>query len=978
LDKFTYHDTDSTGAVSNTATVTINVLNFDIPPKPAVAPEVNATPEDTTVTGTLLAGTDPDGPNFNGNGTPILNYSIVAGSATNGTVALVDANGVPIVPTLDPLTGQLVAFNTTGAYVFIPTPNYGTNLNGAPFADALFGGPATFQYVLNDSLKFSPPKTVSVNVTPVNDGSAPLTLTGTLAAGNILTATLGTDPEGLAPGLTPVFTWKSTSIVNGVPVTTVLAGLTGSTYALTEADVGHTFQASVTYTDGQNFTATAATATTNAAGEVFVKPTALATATTVTASNTLVNMFGTPAIAGAVTYTWDTSLDGSTWTTSVASGVTYAPVVTGVPGEYIRAVAHYTDNLGVAQLVQSLATHYINDTAPGTLGHPLTGVAGTDIIFAGPGDDVITPGAGNDYVYAGTGNNTIVATVGDGNDIYNGGAGTDTYDMSGTSAAATVILGGAVPQATSLDTGADTLISIENVIGGAGNDTISGDVNNNVLTGGAGDDTLNGNGGNDTLNGGAGNDTMNGGAGNDTMLGGVGNDLYIVDSALDVVTEAAGEGTDTVNTSVSYTLAAGSEVEIMNATGLGLTLTGNEFNNTVNGAGGNDTLFGGAGNDTLNGGAGADTMAGGLGNDTFIVDNAGDVVTEAGGQGTDTVNTSVSYTLAAGSEVEIMNATVGVAGTVGLTLTGNEFDNTVNGAAANDTLFGGAGNDRLNGGAGADAMSGGLGNDTYIVDNAGDLVTENLNEGTDTVNTNLGSYTLRANVENLNFTGAGNFAGTGNTLTNVIVGGAGNDTLDDGGVNGTGVVGADTMNGGAGNDTYFVRNAGETILDSGVGVNTVNTTLLSYTLAGNLQNLTFIGTGNFTAFDNVLTGGAGNDILSGLAGNDTLIGGAGNDTMTGGGGNDLFKYLAGTSNVGIDTITDFTNHNQGAVNKDLIDVSGLGLKVTDFGSKLTLTVTGGNMTVHFAGGGLSGSILLAGQNKLGAAGVDATDFKWAP
>ena len=144
---------------------------------------------------------------------------------------------------------------------------------------------------------------------------------------------------------------------------------------------------------------------------------------------------------------------------------------------------------------------------------------------------MITPGAGNDYVFAGTGNNTIVATVGDGNDIYNGGAGTDTYDMSGTTAAATVTLGGLAPQATSADTGADTLISIENVIGGAGNDTINGDVNNNVLTGGAGNDALIGNGGNDTLNGGAGNDTMNGGAGNDTMLGGVGNDLYIVDSA---------------------------------------------------------------------------------------------------------------------------------------------------------------------------------------------------------------------------------------------------------------------------------------------------------------------------------------------------------------------------------------------------------------------------------------------------------------
>ena len=374
----------------------------------------------------------------------------------------------------------------------------------------LFGGPGTFQYVLNDSLKNSQPKTVSVNVTPVNDGTAPLALSGALAAGETLTATLGVDPEGI--GIAPVFRWLN----NGA----VMAGVTGSTYTLTEADVGHTFSASATYTDGQNFAATVTTATTNAAGEVFVKPTALATATTVTASNTLVNMFGTPAITGAFTYGWDTSADGITWTTGVASGVTFAPGVTGVAGEYIRAVASYVDNTGVTQHVPSLATHYINDTAVGTPGHALTGVAGTDIIFAGPGDDVITPGAGNDYVFAGSGNNTIVATVGDGNDIYNGGAGTDTYDLSGTSAAATVTLGGAAPQAVSADTGGDTLISIENVIGGAGSDLINGDAQNNVLTGGAGNDTLNGNGGDDTLIGGDGNDTLNGGAGNDTMLGG--------------------------------------------------------------------------------------------------------------------------------------------------------------------------------------------------------------------------------------------------------------------------------------------------------------------------------------------------------------------------------------------------------------------------------------------------------------------------
>ena len=223
---------------------------------------------------------------------------------------------------------------------------------------------------------------------------------------------------------------------------------------------------------------------------------------------------------------------------------------------------------------------------------------------------------------------------------------------------------------------------------------------------------------------------------------------------------------------------------------------------TLNGLAGNDTLNGGAGNDTMNGGAGNDTMLGGADDDLYIVDSAGDVVTEASGEGTDTVNTNLgSYTL--GANVETLTGT----SAAGQTLMGNELNNTVNGAGGNDTMFGGAGNDRLVGGAGADAMFGGAGNDTYIVDNTGDTVTEAAGAGTDTVNTNLGIYTLGANVENLNFTGGGNFAGTGNVLTNVIVGGAGNDTLDDG------VGGADTMNGGAGNDTYFVRNASDRIIN---------------------------------------------------------------------------------------------------------------------------------------------------------------------
>src|SRR6185312_3078105 len=116
----------------------------------------------------------------------------------------------------------------------------------------------------------------------------------------------------------------------------------------------------------------------------------------------------------------------------------------------------------------------------------------------------------------------------------------------------------------------------------------------------------------------------------------------------------------------SYALAAGSEVETMRVNvATGLTLTGNEFNNTIIGNAGNDTLFGGAGNDVLSGLAGADTMVGGIGNDTYTVDNSNDIVTEAVGEGIDKVLASTSFTLAVGSEIEFLTAT----GSTNLTLT---------------------------------------------------------------------------------------------------------------------------------------------------------------------------------------------------------------------------------------------------------------------------------------------------------------------
>ena len=244
---------------------------------------------------------------------------------------------------------------------------------------------------------------------------------------------------------------------------------------------------------------------------------------------------------------------------------------------------------------------------------------------------------------------------------------------------------------------------------------------------------------------------------------------------------------------------------VKNGTSNADTLQGTAFMDTLNGLGGNDTLYGYAGNDTLDGGSGSDKLYGGSGNDTYVVNSSGDTVTEVTNEGTDTVNSSITYTL--GNNVENLTLT----GSNTINATGNSLDNVLIGNSANNTLTGNAGNDWLDGGAGSDTMKGGTGNDTYVVSTSGDVVTENSNEGTDTVRTSI-SYTLGNNVENLTLTGAGNASGTGNSLSNVILGNSASNTLTGNGGNDTlqGLGGNDTLKGGTGNDTYlFGRGDGQ-------------------------------------------------------------------------------------------------------------------------------------------------------------------------
>jgi trimeric autotransporter adhesin len=174
----------------------------------------------------------------------------------------------------------------------------------------------------------------------------------------------------------------------------------------------------------------------------------------------------------------------------------------------------------------------------------------------------------------------------------------------------------------------------------------------------------------------------------------------------DVVTELAGEGSDSVTSSVTYTLAANVEHLILTGS-TNLNGIGNASDNILLGNAGRNILSGNAGNDTLDGGAGADTLSGGLGDDTYMVDNAGDIVTESLTQGTDTVNSSVTLTLGSNIEHLVLTGSNAISGTA------NALDNYVTGNAANNSLTGGAGCDVLNGGAGNDVVTGGTGNDIF-------------------------------------------------------------------------------------------------------------------------------------------------------------------------------------------------------------------------------------------------------------------------
>ncbi|KQN59132.1 hypothetical protein ASF02_19915 [Pseudomonas sp. Leaf58] len=632
-------------------------------------------------------------------------------------------------------------------------------------------------------------------------------------------------------------------------------------------------------------------------------------------------------------------------------------------GETLTVSQHFLDAGHAMDRIQFVdGSRWDSNAILANLYYPaVTPTEGADLINGNPDDDVLQGLGGNDSLFGNGGNDLLDG--GPGADRMEGGIGNDTYVVDNlgdlvveaansgddtVQASIDYTLGNNVERLTLL--GAAHLNGTGNalaniLVGNSGNNQLDGGDGADVLQGGAGNDTLLGGAGNDSLTGGDGNDMLDGGAGNDSMAGGTGDDLYLVAQAGDSVSEAAGEGNDTVRAAIAYTL--GANLENLELTGTtNLAGTGNALDNRLTGNSGGNTLNGGAGNDWLAGRQGNDTYLYGLGYGNDVIDNSGGLAADLDSLRLTDLNPSQVRLTRVGDDLVLSVLASGETLTVsqhfldadhaidriqfadGTTwtssnilsnlyyppatptegadvLNGNPGDDVLQGLGGNDTLFGNGGNDLLDGGTGADRLEGGIGNDTYVVDNLGDAVVEAANSGDDTVQASI-NYTLGNNVERLTLLGTAHLNGTGNTLANTLIGNSGNNQLDGGD-------GADILQGGAGNDTML--------------------------------------------------GGAGNDSLSGGDGNDLLDGGAGNDSMAGGAGDDLYLVaqagdsISEAAGAGSDTVRTAIAYTLGAnlENLELIGTANLAGTGNELDNRLT-----GNSGRNTLNGG-AGNDWLAGR-----------------
>jgi Ca2+-binding RTX toxin-like protein len=560
----------------------------------------------------------------------------------------------------------------------------------------------------------------------------------------------------------------------------------------------------------------------------------------------------------------------------------------------------------------------------GVYADSIVGSTSADTLDGGAGNDILDGNGGNDVLIGGLGSNSL-----------NGGTGTDYVDYSWYNGVVSINLSAGAPitfnRTATGQTGIDTLVGIEGIVGGAFGNVITGSSNADSISGGLSNDTLDGFSGNDTLNAAAGSNSINGGLGSDLA--------------------DYGWTTNGITTTIA---ASGTNFTVNNGTGID-TLINIE---AIKGGSGNDSLTGDAQNNSLTGGAGNDTLNGGGGNDTLIIGGLGIDTIDGGAGIADRADfsgiglaTGITYTLTGG--VETVTA-------AGLSVTASnieqwfftELADSIVGSVSNDWIDGGSGDDIISGAAGANTLIGGAGLDTLdyqFVNSVGVTVSlSGLNVGTvstsnssvsDTVN-GFEAFKLTSNNDVLTNTGGiagqnyyfgygGNdtisTTGSLNTVTTSLFGGSGNDSLVGGSVDNyfySQFNDSDTIVGGEGAETGgdLFSAYGANVVQTATGYTTVYdasmATSSTWTLnmtgngAGTLTNAAIPGAVDTFSEIEVISFSSAVANVNDTSMNDTVIMagtygvsgisvflGSGNDLFIGGSGNDIVTVGYGVDSV---------------------------------------------------------------------------------
>jgi Ca2+-binding RTX toxin-like protein len=552
------------------------------------------------------------------------------------------------------------------------------------------------------------------------------------------------------------------------------------------------------------------------------------------------------------------------------------------------------------------------------------GSNGADTIRGGTGNDTFTGGSGNDTFYGEAGDDLFISSYNDGDNTYYGGTtdeiNGDTIDYSGITNSEYKVVGDLsnsnISVYNSLDVlqKTDTIYNIENLTGGAGNDTLRGNTSKN------------------TLKGGAGNDTLYVSEGGDRLFGEAGDDTFIFENGIDGSGAVIDGGTtsQTNGDTIDYSeLTDGVALRLMGTSYSGVTVGVSANHHTIRNI---NNIIGSQGDDVIEGDSTNNILDGHLGNNTIsfensgakVVVNIGDEVTIGGI--TYNANQATGSTIGTDTITNFQNI---IGGSGDDTLIGNSSPNIIYGGIGQDFIFGGDGDDKLYGEDGNDIISGGKGNDTIDGGEGNDTVTY--------IDASSVIVTLRGATYGSGYVtyGAENFTDRLYSIENVI-GSDGNDTIQ-------GNEADNTLDGGLGNNTVSYSGAA-----SGVSVDlslqgTNQNTLgdgIDYLL--NFQNLIGSSHNDILKGDsntNIISGGAGDDTIYGVGGSNYLYGGTGNDTIYGKvSGSDFIDGGTGNNKV------DYSNlGSANFIEVDLSQTISINDENGDSQTLSSITVTGGGI-----------------------------------